>query len=395
MRFYPKALLKRLSRSYVVTLVFLLLSFVSFYVWRLATLTRGLSPAESAARANTFSIHRVLDNPINLPQKLLQLTAQKLGYHGAFSMRLSSVIIALLFLIAMFWLMRTWFGVTAGLAAALIFATTPLVVLLARSATSDVMLLAPAAVLAAYVRLSRHETKPDRPWLLLVIVCSAALYVPGMIWLLGAGVFFTRKKMLAIAKAIQRKTLVVSGALAAVIILPMIWALVRNINLYHDLLLIPARWGQPVAIFKSIGWMALALVWRTPHFNPLIVGRLPILDGVLVCLVVFGAYVMWTRARREMSVILAVLVFSIIVAGINNNLLLLALGLPGLAVLVGAGLRYLYAEWRGIFPKNPIPLSFAWILIVLVVSLQMAYGFRYTLVAWPNTTATKTLYVLK
>ncbi|HXY18287.1 MAG TPA: hypothetical protein VEH48_02625, partial [Candidatus Nitrosopolaris sp.] len=100
-------------------------------------------------------------------------------------------------------------------------------------------------------------------------------------------------------------------------------------------------------------------------------------------------------ARRTMLGILAIIVFSIIAAAINNNVLLLALGLPGLAVLVGGGLRYLYAEWRSVFPRNPIPLGFAWALIIAVVGLQMAYGLRYSLIAWPHAPATKQTYVLK
>jgi hypothetical protein len=76
-------------------------------------------------------------------------------------------------------------------------------------------------------------------------------------------------------------------------------------------------------------------------------------------------------------------------------MLILGLCLPALAILSAAGLRYLYIEWRSIFPRNPLPLSFALVIISLLVGLQVAYGLRYSLVAWPHLAATKQLYVLK
>lgn len=146
---------------------------------------------------------------------------------------------------------------------------------------------------------------------------------------------------------------------------------------------------------KSIGWSALALVWRVRTHNPLIIGRLPLLDIIQIALIVFGTYAMWTKARREMASLLTLIVVAIIFAGFNSNFLLLTLCLPALTTLIGAGLRYLYIEWRSVFPRNPLPLSFALILMACLVGLQVLYGLKYSLVVWPHTPSTKQLYVLK
>ena len=93
--------------------------------------------------------------------------------------------------------------------------------------------------------------------------------------------------------------------------------------------------------------------------------------------------------------LLGLSVFGIVAAALNRNLLLLIYVLPAVAVAVAAGLRYLYMEWKSIFPKNPIPKYLAVALITGLVGMHIAYGLRYSLLAWPNTAATKSTYVLK
>jgi 4-amino-4-deoxy-L-arabinose transferase-like glycosyltransferase len=382
--------LKNLS----VAVLLLAASFI-IYFWRLASLTPGFSPAEAAARSSTQSIHNLLSNPINAPQRLLQYLAQKAGYHGFFSMRLASVVIAILFVACTFWLMKTWFGLTIGVFSSLIFATTPLMVLLARTATPDVMLLMPVMVIAAYVWLTRRRHQPNAAWLGLVAISALSFYVPGMAWLMLIGALLLRKRLLNLIRLISRKIQILSLLILILLIMPLVWALVGDISIYRGLLLIPAHWMGIGDTMKSIGWSALALVWRVRTHNPLIIGRLPLLDIIQIALIVFGTYAMWTKARREMASLLTLIVVAIIFAGFNSNFLLLTLCLPALTTLIGAGLRYLYIEWRSVFPRNPLPLSFALILMACLVGLQVLYGLKYSLVAWPHTPSTKQLYVLK
>jgi hypothetical protein len=105
--------------------------------------------------------------------------------------------------------------------------------------------------------------------------------------------------------------------------------------------------------------------------------------------------VVWAAARNKALALASAILFAILAAGLNNNLRLLALGLPAVGIFMAAGLRYLYIEWRSVFPRNPIPKSLAWLLMVLVVSVQLIYGLSYSLIAWPHTDATKTTYVVK
>jgi hypothetical protein len=89
------------------------------------------------------------------------------------------------------------------------------------------------------------------------------------------------------------------------------------------------------------------------------------------------------------------LVFSIAAAGINQDLKFLTLGLPAVGLIVAAGLRYLYIEWRSVFPRNPLPRALALVLMSTVVGLHVWLGLRYSLIAWPHTVDTRQTYVIK
>jgi hypothetical protein len=141
--------------------------------------------------------------------------------------------------------------------------------------------------------------------------------------------------------------------------------------------------------------MLTGLFIKTGRTDSLIVARLPLLTILLVALMIFGIYAMWTAAQSKARWLALGVVYAIVAAGFNNDIVLLALGLPAIIIFAAAGLRYLYIEWRSIFPRNPVPKTFALVLIALVAMTQLYFGLRYALSAWPNTPATRAAYVLK
>jgi hypothetical protein len=141
--------------------------------------------------------------------------------------------------------------------------------------------------------------------------------------------------------------------------------------------------------------MGLSLFVKTGSSNPLIVGRLPILNILLLALLVFGVYAMQGAARAKAILLALSVLFAVIAAGVNNNLLMLAFGLPAIGIFMAAGLRYLYIEWRSVFPRNPVPKTFALVLIAVVTATQLYFGLHYSLIAWPHAAPTRATYVLK
>jgi hypothetical protein len=140
--------------------------------------------------------------------------------------------------------------------------------------------------------------------------------------------------------------------------------------------------------------MTYALFVNTPHHSPFIISRLPLFNIVADAMLAFGAYAMWSVARRKLAVLAAAIVYAVLAAGLNDNVSLLAFGIPAAVVIMCAGLRFLYIEWRRIFPRNPLAKTLAYSLMWLVVLIQLAFGIRYALIAWPATSDTKSTYVL-
>ncbi len=368
----------------------------ALYLWHLGKLTTGLSPAEATARAGSRSFHTIWNNPINAPSRLIQYGLQSTGHHGAFWLRLSSVFFVLLLLGLFYLLARGWFGRMVGFLAAVMLATTPWVILLARNATADILLLAPIALWTAYGWLKRVKPKwRNWAWLAMVVAAALSLYVSGLFWLVLVGGVVTRKRLAVLPKELGKAYFYGYLALGVLILVPLLISIASKPSLAEPLLLWPSHWQPLVATLKAIVWSALALVWMAPYHIPMIMGRLAVLDATQIVLAFFGIFALWSRARRELYALSALAALGIIGAGIDHNLLLITLALPALAIMVAAGLRFLYVEWRSVFPLNPLPRTLAIAILVVLVALHVLLGVRYTLVAWPHTVATRQTYVIK
>jgi succinate dehydrogenase/fumarate reductase cytochrome b subunit len=59
------------------------------------------------------------------------------------------------------------------------------------------------------------------------------------------------------------------------------------------------------------------------------------------------------------------------------------------------GLRYLFIEWRRVFPRNPMAKYFAIALMFGLILIHVFFGIRYSLLAWPSSADTRQTYMLK
>jgi hypothetical protein len=371
--------------------------FVLFFVflWRLGSLTPGLSLAETGARASAQNWRDIYSSPINAPHKLLQYLFIKLDPGSHTSLRFASAALAVFLVFCFYKLAVSWFGRAIGLFGSLLFITLPLLVVSARQASPVIMFFSPLALLWLYAWLNKKNSRRSLAWISLLIVGALLIYTPGMIWWVIISLAVCRKQLItAISGVPPWQTaggLLVSAALAA----PLVISAVKRPRILEQLALVPGHWAAPLHILKNLGWMILSLFIKTPGPDPLILGRLPILNVLLIALLVFGIYAMRAAASTKTYLLIAGVVFGVLAAAINNNVGLLAFCLPSTMIFVCAGLRYLYIEWRSIFPRNPVPKTFALVLIAAVTASQLYYGLRYSLAAWPHSDATKHSYVLK
>lgn len=383
----------KLSLKFGLALLLLAALVFFLYFWRLGTLTSGLSASEASARTASSSLQAITNDPTYGPHKILQFTSQKILGAGAADIRIVSVLSALFFLVCFYKLIRGWFGRMIGLFATIFLAATPWFILIARNGSPSILLLAPLAVLASYYWLAK--SKSSRAFYVLFAIGALSLYVPGMIWLILFGLLLARYDIGAHSVNLSRISKFIAYMLAALIITPLVYTSVNNLEIIKSIFLLPTQWAPALITLKSIVWSFLALVWRTPTHADFIIGRLPMLNIAQIALAIFGCFALYKLARRKMYLLVFIATFGIVAAGINRNLILLTPALAAVAVALAAGLRYLYMEWKGVFPLNPIPKYAAIILIVSLAVLHVGYGLRYSLIAWPNTSDTRTTYVLK
>jgi 4-amino-4-deoxy-L-arabinose transferase-like glycosyltransferase len=375
---------------YVLFSVLILLGLIHV----LGTHPAGMNQQELATKNFSVTANDILKHPINAPHNLLAYGFQSAGLAWKTALRLSSAAFGLFFIFCLYSLLRSWFGKSVGALGAIIFAATPLFLVAARQGSAEIMFLAPVSLMAAYIWLLRDENK-NLFMLTLLIICALSLYTPGMIWWLAGAFIISYKKLSDAAKDASPVVTAAALAIGLLILAPLGLAIAKDWTLIKDLALVPDKLAAPLTVLKNIGWMTLALFVKTPYHSVLILDRLPILNIIQIALMAFGSYALWSVAKSKLFILLLSILFSVAAAGINNQFSLLILGLPAIAVIVCAGLRYLYIEWRSVFPRNPVARAMALSLMAAVVVVHLLFGIRYAAIAWPNSVATKNTYVLK
>ena len=387
--------LKRLPRRSWISFILVFALIFVFFLWHLGNLTPGMSKAEISYAQNSQSWSNIVSHPLNAPHRLFQLATFKLAPGHPSLFRLASVGFALVFCLAYYKMTRIWFGRVVGLLATLIFASLPLFVISARQAFPAILFFAPIVFISTYNWLLRSNGQRDWVWLIACAAAAVFLFTPGLPVWLAAAFIICRKQLSKTISGLSAWSLAGGSAMVALSLSAISWAAARDHQVIKNVLLVPAHAPDWLAALKDAGWMVFSLFAKTGHADRLLVGRLPILNILLMALLVFGVYAMLGASRAKTIALGSGVIYAIVMAGLNNDIELLALGLPSVAIFIAAGLRYLYIEWRSVFPRNPVPRTFAVVLITFVAATQVYFGLRYSLSAWPNTPATRSSYVLK
>ena len=371
---------------------------VSFllYGWKLGSLPPNFRPEEKAAVISSSSVRLIVNNPVNAPHKVAQYIVQKNFSKSTLAMRSVSVVFGLLAVFCFYLVLKWWFKYEAAILGAILFATSPWLIINARSATAAIMFLASLSVIAAYLWMQSTEKHHNTALILAALAGALSLYVPGVFWITIIGVLAIRKPLTNAYKssaAVVRYSLPV---LTSLILTPLIYAAVVEPKIIKELLLIPDGLLSLFESLQSIVWTGLGVVWRTRDNLPTTIGTLPVLDALCVVLFIVGSFWMLTQVKRRRTYwLFGSLFVSIIVIGLNRQALELLLILPVIYIVVAGGLNFLYKEWFRVFPRNPLAKWLGLGVIVMVIAISVVYSVRYSLVAWPNAPETTSHYMLQ
>lgn len=363
--------------------------------FQLSSRPASLSVSESDTVKQAQSLHQIENNPVNAPYNLFLYLVHHVSSNSVFLLRLPSVILAAILILFFYKLCKAWFGKTIALLGSAIFATTPIFLISARQVSTGVMFFSLISIMYIYLWLSKSEENSQIAFLIMLGISALLLYTPGFIWWLIAAVILCWSSLSEQASEISKKMLFLAFLLFLIIITPLVFESIKDWRIIQQLTLVPTHFMSPFEVLKNMGWMVSSLFIKTPYHSLLLVDRLPIFGLVQLALCVFGSFAMWTSARTKLLLLLSNIGFSILVAGLNNDLAMLALGVPAAVLLMCAGLRYLYIEWKNVFPLNPIAKSFAIVLLLIVTLVQLSFGIRYSLIVWPHSLGTKANSVIK
>ena len=366
------------------------------YFRHLGSLPGAMSSNELSVLTNSTRLRQLFDNPINLPHNSFDYLLVHFHKVNLFSIRAISVFFAIAIIYSFYTILRTWFGSFISWIGTVFFAFTPLVILAGRNGTDAILALFPLCLVACYFWILRTKKPRLSQIIFLLILTALVLYTPGGLIILGLSAVAARKNLLNISKYLGSKKVFLCALVFLVFLAPLIYGLVKSPDMAKTLVWWPSgHIPHAIDLLKNIGWNFLAFFYRSSAHNDLQVGRLAILNIAQIALAITGMYAMWSRARPKIYVIFALSVIGILASAFYQDYNVELVAIPGIAVLVTAGLRYMHIEWTTVFPRNPIPRGLALVLIFSLAILQVAWGVRYSVYAWPHSVDVKKSYVVK
>jgi len=382
------------AREPLVAYVFGLAAILGLLFFRLGSLVPGMSSSEAANLTQSQTIHQLINNPLNLPYKLVDFALVSWHHGSVFALRSVSVVFALCMIYLFYFCLHRWYAVRTAVLGTALFASSSWLLHYARLAQPDILYTSLMAALAYGVWL--RQTK--RNSLVIVvggILAAFLIYIPGLVWLVILGGWWQRKALLKHYKHHTLSGLVVIATTTALLV-PLIYGLALHPRLIRGLFGVQT-FGipKPLAIVQHIWNIPFQLFIRA-NYNPTVwLGRLPLLDIFAVVMLVLGAYAYYfLRQLDRARVLLGIIVVSLVLLGLHGGVNPLIL-MPFLYILVTAGIALLLQQWFTVFPLNPLARLLGTLLISITVILAVFYHVNHYFIAWPNNPATKQAFDIR
>ena len=370
----------------------LVLAFGGLLWYKLGSLTGGYGPAELSTLHASNSWQHILNNPLNAPFTIMGRLTLYLEHHGIYAMRLSAAAIGLASLSVFYWLVRHWHGERAAIIGTVLFGASGWFLHVSRLGTPDVLLFGIMLLVACNIWLRR-----SRSWyavLASMVVATALVYVPGMIWFIVIGVLWQWRSIDRVFKenlwSVSLGALIFLGALT-----PLGLAIYHTPELAKSVAGLPADgWPQVFQTLHNLASVPVNLVLHGPADAQRWLVRLPVLDYFSLGMATLGAWLYIKHAKlRRVKLVAGVLVIGTLLIGLGGavNLTLIV---PFLYILAAVGIDFMLQRWFTVFPRNVIAQATGTGLIILALLATGWFSLRSYFRAWPNAPATKAVFTL-
>jgi hypothetical protein len=386
MKKIPK--IRKLKLDHVLYLLFFL-GLVFIMLYKLGSLSGGVSASEIQASIQVVGWHGLYHNPLFMPLKLLRsIDFALFRSHGAYLTRLPNVILGALTIAAFGRIAYLWHGKRTALLATVMFASSAWVLHVSRLASFDVTYLwAMTTAILGFVLLSEYENS-RLVWYFNLFILGIITTIPGLLWLVLLILFF-EKDFLREGYGHRNKLYErVLSVLVLIIWLPLVILRLSSSRDIKYWLGLPAHFPSMLHLLKQFVAVPVHLLFRGPELPNVWLGKLPVLDAFALAMALFGGYYYIRHRRSSRSRLLASLILlSVILIGLNGSVGF-SLIVPVAYLSTAMGLAYLMHTWKRVFPLNPVAKWVSLSILLIAVTLSCAYNLRSYFVAWPHNPTT-------
>jgi len=366
------------------------LTFVGLVLWfQLDSLVVGFSDNELAARTASSTYRHLIDNPLGLPFKGLQLVAQYFHHTGPLAMRSAAAIIGLFVAGCFYVVLRGWYTRRVALVGTFIFCSSAWFLHSARLGTDNIMYALFFGVVACTIWLQKRNS-----WLAALasmVLIVSLLYVPGMVWFVVPAFFWQVTRLVRLVGEQNSAFLTLLAVLGMAALTPLVWGLYSDPSLIRTFFGLPQSFPAPLTILSNIAHVPAQIFLRGPANPELWLGRLPLLDWFAAAMFFLGSYAFVRRRLDRTWLFFYVFAVGSILVGLQGPVSLTLL-LPFVYVFVAAGVALLLQRWFTVFPVNPFARWLGAGLLVLAVLLSSFYNLNHYFMAWPNAPETKAVF---
>jgi 4-amino-4-deoxy-L-arabinose transferase-like glycosyltransferase len=359
--------------------------------YRLNTLTPGLSEAEINTYQSASSLGVIGENMVNAPYKLAMFFVTHV-FESAFGLRIIGASLGAVSIIVFYLLARRLFNGYISLATTAMFATSSLLLSVARQATPNVMLLSLLALIGTgfYLRFSRRH---DIGWILSAVVVGLTLYVPGMVFFILAAALWQFRSVHKSFEQLKTPIITIASVTLGLLIAPLIISLIREPQLWRAYLDLPAEFAPINEMAKYAGTAVVSLFAMSPHEPTYWLGRQPVLDVLASVMFVYGLFVLAKQYRLDRLWTLGgIFLMTLVFIGVTTDRLAIVLLLPFVYIVVGIGMQHFINQWTNVFPRNPIARILGGVLLLSAIMLSINFQSHRYFVAWPNNYQTKAVF---
>jgi 4-amino-4-deoxy-L-arabinose transferase-like glycosyltransferase len=366
--------------SFIGLLLAGLLVFVGFF------LPGALSPLEMLSMTRNASLS--LSDPstltiTNLPYYALQALLLNTFGVSIFTIKLPSLILALLSAVGFILLLRRWFKPNIAVLTSVLAITTGQFLFIAQQGNPGILYVFwPIVLLLLGTQITRGK-KYRLLWKILFAISAAlSLYTPLSIYpLLAIGLATILHPHLRNAvRKLSRVRLTGVLLLFLALLAPLAYGITLNPQLGLSLLGVPAVWPPDLAANVMTVLKQYFLFWE-PSINTLMT---PIFGLGSVILILLGVYRIFRTRETTRSYLIIIWVLCLIPVLLLNPAFTSVTFVPSM-LLLAAGLTSLIGYWYRLFPFNPYARIIGLMpIVILVFALSVSglaryvYGYHYS-----------------